>query len=286
MWAPGLLPHAFSIIVLLSGFGFGHLTAHPMRFASLAAANIERAPQVEIDQPVRLAALTRPDPEEGRPDYRPAPAVMGPFATLQRQVADGPVSAKWRHVQQDIETENELLAVCRSDRANCPSKTAVFFLAIIDRARAREGRARIGEVNRSINLAIRPISDQAGLGMSDVWTAPLATLAAGVGDCKDYAVAKYVALEQAGVPDEDLRLVIVRDARVREDHAVVTVRLDGHWLVLDNRWLALAEDTELPRFAPLFSLGQDGASRLISAQEREAEVTQTDVYGNGRQMIR
>jgi predicted transglutaminase-like cysteine proteinase len=83
-------------------------------------------------------------------------------------------------------------------------------------------------------------------------------LAAGVGDCEDYAIAKYIALRESGVPEEDLRLLFVHDARVREDHAVVTVHLEGRWLVLDNRWLALAEDTELRRFAPLFSIGSEG----------------------------
>jgi predicted transglutaminase-like cysteine proteinase len=159
---------------------------------------------------------------------------------------------------------------CRADRFDCRSAAATFLLTIIDRARALQGRARIGEVNRSINLAIRPRSRFARSRAQDAWRGPLSALAAEIGDCKDYAVAKYVALRQTGVPDQDLRLIIIRDARVHENHAVVTVRLDGRWLVLDNRWLALAEDRELPRFTPLFSLGQDRVSRLMPPGERAA----------------
>ena len=37
----------------------------------------------------------------------------------------------------------------------------------------------------------------------------------GTGDCEDYAVARYVALREAGVTDDDLRLMIVHDRQVR-----------------------------------------------------------------------
>ena len=34
--------------------------------------------------------------------------------------------------------------------------------------------------------------------MRDAWTSPFAALAAGAGDCKQYAVLKYAALQAAG----------------------------------------------------------------------------------------
>jgi hypothetical protein len=44
----------------------------------------------------------------------------------------------------------------------------------------REGRARLGEINRAINLAIRPIGDLAQHGQIDAWTSPLR----GLCDCE------------------------------------------------------------------------------------------------------
>jgi predicted transglutaminase-like cysteine proteinase len=116
-------------------------------------------------------------------------------------------------------------------------------------------------INRAINFAIRPARDKAEMSASDRWDAPLESLAAGQGDCKNYAVAKYLALLEAGISATDIRLVIVHDRVVNQNHAVVTVRRDQHWLVLDNRWLALAEDTELPRFEPLAVLELDGVEQ-------------------------
>ena len=80
--------------------------------------------------------------------------------------------------------------------------------------------------------------------MPDRWSAPLATLTTGRGDCEDYAIAKYVALREAGVAEDDMRLVIVRDLTAGEDHAVVSARLDEKWIVLDNRRLTLVEDND------------------------------------------
>ena len=71
------------------------------------------------------------------------------------------------------------------------------FLDVIADGRAHDGRARIGVINRAINLAIRPTSDLAQWGVADRWSAPLETLASGRGDCEDYAIAKYVALARS-----------------------------------------------------------------------------------------
>ena len=114
-----------------------------------------------------------------------------------------------------------------------------------------------------INLAIRPTSDLAQWGVLDRWSAPLDTLATGRGDCEDYAIAKYVALIQAGVAAENVRLVIVHDLAVDENHAVVATRLNGDWIILDNRWLTLVKASEMPRMAPLFALDQTGVRLFV-----------------------
>ena len=43
-------------------------------------------------------------------------------------------------------------------------------------------------------------SDFTQHGEADRWSAPLATFATAKGDCEDYAIAKYVALREAGFP--------------------------------------------------------------------------------------
>src|SRR5205814_2600424 len=144
-----------------------------------------------------------------------------PFGLVAYPLAFGGLHEKWLGVERKLDDERVQLALCDGDRDHCASPAALQFLAIVDVAREHDGRARLGEINRAINLSIRPMSDLAQYGVPDLWTSPLATLAAGAGDCEDYAIAKYVALREAGLGDRDLRLLVVRDRKLREDHAVV-----------------------------------------------------------------
>ena len=157
------------------------------------------------------------------------------------------------------------LALCDGDRDRCVSPAALQLLAIVDIARARDGRARLGEINRAINLAIRPMSDLAQYGEIDVWSSPLVTFAHGAGDCEDYAIAKFVALRLAGIAPDDLRIVIMRDTIRGEDHAVAAARLDGRWLTLDNRRMAMVEDAQVRNYRPTFVIDQTGIMQYVDA---------------------
>jgi predicted transglutaminase-like cysteine proteinase len=214
----------------------------------------------------QVAALDPAEPSVG------SPAVVGPaiqtsvlaepFGLDTVPVANGEVLTKWNGVEANIRAEKGILELCRSSAERCPA-AARSFLAIVAQGRAHTGLARIGIINRAINLAIRPMSDLAQWGALDRWSAPLETLTTGRGDCEDYAIAKYVALTQAGVAAEDVRFVIVRDLAVGENHAVVATRLNGDWIILDNRWLTLVKDREMPRMVPLFALDQTGARLFL-----------------------
>ena len=162
-----------------------------------------------------------------------------------------------------IRSEIEALDRCRTTLELCPPSAQDFF-AIITEGRERSGLARIGVINRAINLAIKPMSDLAQWGVIDRWSTPLETFTTRRGDCEDYAIVKYVALKQAGIDDQDLRLIIVRDLVVSENHAVVAVRWGGKWFILDNRWLALVEDNKMHRFRPLFVLNNDTVRQYIT----------------------
>ena len=186
-----------------------------------------------------------------------------PFGLSAATLSFGGLREKWRGVERKLDDERVQLALCDGDRERCVSPAALRFLAIVDNARAREGRARLGEINRAVNLAIRPMSDWAQYGQVDVWSSPLDTFASGAGDCEDYAIAKFVALQQAGIPAEDLRIVVLRDTLRGEDHAVAAARLDGHWLMLDNRRMAMVEDADIRNYRPLFVIDQSGVMRYV-----------------------
>jgi predicted transglutaminase-like cysteine proteinase len=188
-----------------------------------------------------------------------------PFGLSTATVTTGALLQKWRDVEHEVDDERQVLRICEENRASCQSQTALQFLAIVDSARTLQGRARLGEINRAINLKIKPMSDLALYGADDVWSPPLATLAIGAGDCEDYAIAKFVALQEAGVSADDLRIVILRDDIRKEDHAVVAARLDGSWLMLDNRHMLMVEDQRVRNYQPEFLIDHDGVKRYALA---------------------
>lgn len=180
-----------------------------------------------------------------------------PFGLPSSPAPAGAFSAKWAELQSRLDAEQNVLAGCRSGQGVCPS-AAHEFLHIVEAGRHRQGRAQLGEINRAINLSIRPVSDLSQYGVDDYWASPLATLSSGGGDCEDYAIAKYVALQEAGVMPDDLRLVIVRDLRRQATHAVVAVHRDGEWLLLDNRTLVMLDADVARDYYPLFVLDHRG----------------------------
>jgi predicted transglutaminase-like cysteine proteinase len=154
--------------------------------------------------------------------------------------------ATWRELQSQIQSEKCIIAQCRAQPHDCPSPAALRFIALVKEGDQYEGLVRIGRINRAVNLAISDVIQTA-------WTSPLSALAAGVGDCKQYAVLKYAVLEDAGFAPDDLRLVVVRVKSLRNNHAVVAVRHAGQWFILDNRTLAVVESRKLlDYYQPLF----------------------------------
>lgn len=214
------------------------------------------------DQQVRLASATPRDVVSDAPDAAAPPSSVDgdePFGLFIFRAPQGVLWRKWRMLKGDIDAELQQLSGCKADRSTC-SAAANRFVMMLEETKQRDGRARIETANRLINGAIRYQSDLAQHGVIDLWSAPLASLATGRGDCEDFAIAKYVLLREAGLAEQDLRIVLVRDRSVREDHAVLAVREAGAWLVLDNRRSVAANDSEFGFFTPLYALDASGVS--------------------------
>ena len=208
-----------------------------IRFASLAPSNISPEAQPPLEDARALG--------------------KEPFGLSTFRLRDGMLWRKWQGVEADIADEQVILDRCRADFENCPSHAAQF-LRLINAVKSKSGRARLDEANRAVNTAIRYVSDFAQHGEADRWSAPLATFATAKGDCEDYAIAKYVALREAGFSRGELRLVLVRDRVVPRDHAVLAAHLDDRWLILDNLRTELIEDSDTSTFTPLFAINHHG----------------------------
>jgi hypothetical protein len=55
----------------------------------------------------------------------------------------------------------------------------------------------------------------------------------------------------------------MRDTVNGEGHAAAMARLDQHWLTLDNRRMAMVEDTDVRNIRPLFVIDQNDVMKYV-----------------------
>lgn len=65
------------------------------------------------------------------------------------------------------------------------------------------------------------------------WKSPLETFTQG-GNCKDYAIAKFLLLEESGLPASDMRLVSLAPTGNRPAHVILVARINQKHYVLDS----------------------------------------------------
>lgn len=111
------------------------------------------------------------------------------------------------------------------------------------------------KVNRWANRAIRYTEDSAQYGRGDFWAGARKTLKAGRGDCEDIALVKMQLLAAAGVPHDDMILTIARDLVRNADHAVLIVRTDAGYRMLDNATDEVLDAAPSHDYRPILSFG-------------------------------
>jgi predicted transglutaminase-like cysteine proteinase len=265
--APGTAPPLRATIAPLISSTPAPAPARFFTISEVMARHGGRAPQGTLQGNIQLASVD--------PSATPTEKSEEPFGLFTFVAPNNLVWFKWRKVADDIRAQEPALMRCFVDAAQC-SPAAARFVAIVKEAREHEGRVRLNFVNQRVNNAIRYTSDMTQWGTPDEWSAPLAagkgSFETGMGDCEDYAIAKYVALRAAGIPAKQLRVLLVRDNVARLDHAVLAANEDGHWYVLDNRWTMAVEDSDVLRFTPLFALDDQGVKLLAVPYAARSEL--------------
>ena len=154
-----------------------------------------------------------------------------------------------RYTQESAE---KLEGSCEEKRFNaCNYFKLKQFL---DTLRSKDRMAQIVAVNGLINKA-KYVSDDSNWGQKDYWNSP-GEFMARFGDCEDFAIAKFVALEMLGFPQESKRIVAVKDLNLKAGHAVLVVFVDGKAWVLDNQIPQVIEASKIRHYDPVFSINQ------------------------------
>jgi predicted transglutaminase-like cysteine proteinase len=141
-----------------------------------------------------------------------------------------------------------------ADPANPDAKAWRRFVAALPAVDS--GPSLLQAVNTAVN-ARRYVTDPVNWGQGDYWASPVEFLRRS-GDCEDFAVAKYVALRQLGVPADDMRVVVLDDMQLGITHAILAVRGDAEFYILDNQRKDVMPAAAIPHYRPIYAVNEQG----------------------------
>jgi predicted transglutaminase-like cysteine proteinase len=98
--------------------------------------------------------------------------------------------------------------------------------------------------------------DNSVWGVEDYWATPCEFMKRS-GDCEDYAISKYYALRNLGVPASQMRVAAIINGITGNGHAVLVVYLDGDAYVLDNLTNMVLSHKRLSHYRPVYTVNEE-----------------------------
>ncbi|WP_407695789.1 transglutaminase-like cysteine peptidase [Shewanella yunxiaonensis] len=131
---------------------------------------------------------------------------------------------------------------------------AKAWFNIVRDAQDQTTTEKITTVNNFFNL-FNFVDDIKLWGVSNYWATPLEFIGANGGDCEDFSIAKYFTLLQLGVPDDKMRITMVKATSVNQYHMVLAYyETPGSIpLILDNLDPQIKPATQRPDLIPVYS---------------------------------
>lgn len=137
---------------------------------------------------------------------------------------------------------------------------------VIEDSKAMGTQDKLKRINEFFNRKIQFADDIQIWGQTDYWATPIETLAKGMGDCEDFTIAKYFTLLDAGMPNDQMRLIYVKAriggpaSNVTQAHMVLAFYAspDAEPLILDNLITDIRPASRRPDLQPVFSFNSKG----------------------------
>ena len=120
-----------------------------------------------------------------------------------------------------------------------------------------KGKPRMSQI-RAVNSEMnrrRYILDPVNWGLKDYWASPLQFFRK-QGDCEDYAIAKFLSLRALGVPNEDMRILVLMDTNLNLAHAILVVYVEDRIYLLDNQIGSVVRADTVRHYKPIYSINE------------------------------
>ena len=146
------------------------------------------------------------------------------------------------------------------------ANTVAEWRAMIDKIQPMTDQQKTVAVNDFFNTRIRWVQDPEAWGQKDYWATPLETMAKRMGDCEDFAIAKYATLVLAGVDVNKLRITYVKArmggpySKIHEAHMVLAYYPTPSGIpdILDNLITDVRPASQRSDLTPVYGFNSNG----------------------------
>lgn len=150
--------------------------------------------------------------------------------------------------------ESKIVAALTSNYGERAGKRGKAWFHLMNESYNLAEINKLNKVNNFFNL-LQFTDDLKLWGVSNYWATPLEFLGVNAGDCEDFAIAKYFTLLELGIPDEKMRISMVKSVTLNQYHMVVAYyHTPGSVpLILDNLNGTIKAASERKDLIPVYS---------------------------------
>lgn len=110
-------------------------------------------------------------------------------------------------------------------------------------------------VNNAVNYHVKYVTDYTNNGVVEKWQNAQTTFDTRKGDCEDYAILKMAILQKANF-NHEMNVVVVAIKKTNGYHAVLSVKLNDKFYILDNNMKNARTDEVMAKYyTGIFTIG-------------------------------
>jgi predicted transglutaminase-like cysteine proteinase len=121
------------------------------------------------------------------------------------------------------------------DKTDTAGSTLVDWATWATSLRGRPEIERLASINTRVNQAFRYATDMEVWGVADYWETPAEVVSKGATDCEGFAIFKYWLARIAGLPDDELSMLVGIIGSTHQMHAVLVGEVASRGYILDVR---------------------------------------------------
>ncbi len=146
------------------------------------------------------------------------------------------------------------------------ARTVDKWQAQIEKMKSLPDAEKLARANRFFNRRIRWTQDPQAWGENDYWATPLELMGRGMGDCEDFAIAKYTTLVLSGIDIDKLRITYVKARTAGPNGVTNTAHMVLAYyptpteepVILDNMIPEIRPASQRPDLTPVYGFNSKG----------------------------